>query len=123
MSTANVSQSPLSSSHPRWPSEDALFVSSSVRGRPGVDAPAPGLPLWTQGCSGGVAEGEVRTPGPPRPCWKDSVVLWPLLQAGAGVNVQDNVGDTPLHTAARAGRKVISSGRHYRTHASSNGRN
>lgn len=65
MSTANVSQSPLSSPHPRWPSEDALFVSSSVHGRSGVDAPAPGLPLGTQGCCGGVAEGEVRTPGPP----------------------------------------------------------
>lgn len=64
MSTANVSQSPLLFSHPRWPSEDALFVFSSVHGRSGVDAPAPGLPLWTQGCCGGVAEGKTRTLGP-----------------------------------------------------------
>lgn len=106
MSTANVSQRPLISSHPCSPSEDALFVLSSVPGRSGGDAPAPGLRLWTQGCGGGAAEGKMRTLGVPRPCWKDSVVFWPFLQAGAGVHVQDNAGDTPLHKAARAGRKV-----------------
>lgn len=34
-----------------------------------------------------------------------------FLQAGADVNVQDDVGDTPLHKAACAGRKVIPSSR------------
>lgn len=28
------------------------------------------------------------------------------LQAGADVNLQNNLGDTPLHKAAYAGRKV-----------------
>lgn len=51
------------------------------------------------------------------------MVVWPFLQAGAGVNVQDNVGDTPLHKAARAGRKVISSIHHHLTHISFNGHN
>uniref|UniRef100_A0A672H784 Uncharacterized protein n=1 Tax=Salarias fasciatus TaxID=181472 RepID=A0A672H784_SALFA len=33
-------------------------------------------------------------------------VVEELLKAGADVNLQNNVGDTPLHIAARTGKKV-----------------
>lgn len=71
-----------------------------------MDASSLGLLLWTQRCSGGVTEGEF------------SFFFWNhfnncmtnasdvCLQAGADVNLPNNIGDTPLHKAAFTGRKV-----------------
>lgn len=73
-----------------------------------MDASSLGLLFWTQRCSGGVAEGRFEGI---MSHWRVFItagvkVCVVALQAGADVNLPNNIGDTPLHKAAFTGRKV-----------------
>lgn len=76
-----------------------------------MDTPSPGHKLWAQGRCGGAPQGKEVEFGAcacVRVLYMQAVrlLLEIHLQAGADANLQNNMGDTPLHKAAFTGRKV-----------------
>lgn len=82
-----------------------------------MDTSSLGLLLWTQRCSGGITKGRALLVQCLKilaldidNCIANTCVCMCVcchtLQAGADVNLPNNIGDTPLHKAAFTGRKV-----------------
>lgn len=73
-----------------------------------MDPPPPGLFLRTRRRRGAVAQGDggSRRAAVSRDRVQPVTFAPRVSQAGADANVQDHVGDTPLHKAAFTGRQV-----------------